>query len=106
MAIGMLGALCRRLRQTNRFIEDAVMFDVSGRLRKKLLELADTYGIPTPEGTVIRLRVTPKELATMVGATLGTVSRELRRYRSEGILELNRQGIILRHPDRLLGAFP
>jgi CRP/FNR family transcriptional regulator, cyclic AMP receptor protein len=101
LAIDMLRVLSRRLRETDEFIEDAIFLDVPGRLAKKLLELANQYGRHTPIGTVISLRMTQQELATMVGATRESVNKHLRSYRSRGILEIDRQRIIILRPSEL-----
>lgn len=101
LAVDMLRILARRLRETDEFIEDAVFLDVPGRLAKKLLELAETYGRETPEGTVIGLRLTQQELATMVGATRESVNKHLRAYRSRGWIELDRQRIVILRPREL-----
>jgi CRP/FNR family transcriptional regulator, cyclic AMP receptor protein len=101
LAIDMMRVLSRRLRETDEFIEDAIFLDVPGRLAKKLLELANQYGRHTPIGTVISLRMTQQELATMVGATRESVNKHLRSYRSRGILEIDRQRIIILRPSEL-----
>jgi len=101
LAIDMMRVLSRRLRETDEFIEDAIFLDVPGRLAKKLLELANQYGRHTPIGTVISLRMTQQELATMVGATRESVNKHLRSYRSRGILEIDRQRIIILRPAEL-----
>jgi CRP/FNR family transcriptional regulator, cyclic AMP receptor protein len=101
VAIDMLKVLARRLRETDEFVEDAVFLDVPGRLAKKLLELSETYGDVRPDGTVIGLRLTQSELATMVGATRESVNKHLRSYRSRGIIDVNRQRIVIRRPEEL-----
>ncbi|HZT08457.1 MAG TPA: Crp/Fnr family transcriptional regulator [Chloroflexota bacterium] len=101
VAIDMLRVLARRLRETDEFVEDAVFLDVPGRLAKKLLELADAYGATRADGTVIGLRLTQAELANMVGATRESVNKHLRSYRSRGIIDVDRQRIVIRRPDEL-----
>lgn len=101
LAIDMLRVLAQRLRETDEFIEDAIFLDVPGRLAKKLLELAGTYGRETPDGTVIGLRLTQQELATMVGATRESVNKHLRAYRSRGYIEIDRQRIVILRPKEL-----
>jgi len=76
-AIDLLHTLCQRLRETDEFVEDAVFLDVPARLAKKLLELAASYGTQGAEGTVIGMRLTQAELATMVGATRESVNKAL-----------------------------
>jgi len=101
VAVDMLRILSQRLREADSFIEDAIFLDVPGRLAKKLLELAEAYGRPSAEGTVIGLRLTQQELATMVGATRESVNKHLRAYRARGILDLDRQHIVIRKPHEL-----
>jgi CRP-like cAMP-binding protein len=98
LAIHLLKILSRRLREADEFVEDAVFLDVPGRLAKKLLQLAETYGRPGITGTVIGLRLTQQELATMVGATRESVNKHLRAYRARGIIDIEHQHIIILKP--------
>lgn len=100
-AIQLLRIFCQRLRETDEFVEDAVFLDVPGRLAKKLLELAGEYGHTGGGGTVIGLRITQQELATMVGATRESVNKHLRSYRARGIIDIDRQRITILRPDDL-----
>jgi CRP/FNR family transcriptional regulator/CRP/FNR family cyclic AMP-dependent transcriptional regulator len=101
VAIDLLHTLCQRLRETDEFVEDAIFLDVPGRLAKKLLELAGEYGQSGSGGTMIGLRITQQELATMVGATRESVNKHLRAYRARGIIEIDRQRITVVKPDEL-----
>jgi CRP/FNR family transcriptional regulator/CRP/FNR family cyclic AMP-dependent transcriptional regulator len=101
VAIDLLHIFCQRLRETDEFVEDAVFLDVPGRLAKKLLELAGEYGQSGGGGTMIGLRITQQELATMVGATRESVNKHLRAYRARGIIEIDRQRITIIRPDDL-----
>jgi CRP/FNR family transcriptional regulator/CRP/FNR family cyclic AMP-dependent transcriptional regulator len=101
LAIHVLKILSRRLRDADEFVEDAIFLDVPGRLAKKLLQLAETYGRPGPRGTIIGLRLTQQELATMVGATRESVNKHLRAYRTRGILDIEHQHIIILKPTDL-----
>jgi CRP/FNR family transcriptional regulator, cyclic AMP receptor protein len=101
LAIHMLQVLSRRLREADEFVEDAVFLDVPGRLAKKLLQLAEAYGRPGMGGTMITLRLTQQELATMVGATRESVNKHLRAYRSRGIIDIDHQRIVILRPTDL-----
>ena len=101
IAINMLQVLAGRLRETDSFVEDAIFLDVPGRLAKKLLELASSYGIQTPNGTMIGLRLTQQEIARMVGATRESVNKHLRSYRARGIIDMIGQRIVIRRRDEL-----
>lgn len=101
MAAGLLRALSQRLRETDEFVEDAVFLDVPARLAKKLLELGATYGHPVPGGTLISLRLTQHELATMVGSSRESVNKHLRSFRARGIIDVQRQRVTIRQPEEL-----
>src|SRR5439155_22540221 len=65
-AIDMLQALSARIRQSDEFIADAAFLDVPGRLAKKILELTEKYGLPGHCRLEISIRVTLRDLATMI----------------------------------------
>jgi CRP/FNR family transcriptional regulator/CRP/FNR family cyclic AMP-dependent transcriptional regulator len=101
VAIQLLQVLAHRLRGTDELAQDAVFLDVRGRLAKKLLELAASYGTQGAGGTVIGMRLTQSELATMVGATRESVNKHLRFYEGHGIIEVDRQRITVLNPEEL-----
>jgi CRP-like cAMP-binding protein len=101
LAIDLLELLARRLRGTDELVADAVFLDIGARIAKKLLDLAEAYGVVEPGGTVIGLRLSQVELARMVGATRESVNKHLRSYQAMGIIALERQRITIRRPEAL-----
>ncbi|MSQ23088.1 MAG: Crp/Fnr family transcriptional regulator [Chloroflexi bacterium] len=101
VAIEMLQALSRRLRQSDEFIADAAFLDVPGRLAKKLLELSDRYGKTTPWGTTLGLQVTQRELAAMIGATRESVNKHLQAFRVQGFLRSEGRRLVITDRERL-----
>ena len=77
LAMGLLRVLATRLRQTNEALQDAAFFDVTGRLARRLADLADTHGSEEAEGTLIDLPLSQENLAKMVGATRESVNKAL-----------------------------
>jgi CRP/FNR family cyclic AMP-dependent transcriptional regulator len=77
-----------------RFV-DVTSLDVGERLAKKLVELAERHGEVTAEGIRIPVPLTQYELASMLGLTRISIARHLARFRSEGILDTDRGGIVL-----------
>jgi CRP/FNR family cyclic AMP-dependent transcriptional regulator len=75
MALQLLTTLSQRLRQTDSMVEDLLFLDVHGRVAKKLLELAETHGVATPEGVRIEMRLTQSDLAALVGASRESVNK-------------------------------
>jgi CRP/FNR family transcriptional regulator, cyclic AMP receptor protein len=86
LAIRMLVAISRRLRQSTRMVEDASFLDVPGRLARVLLDLADSQGKQTDQGIVITSRLTQSELASMVGATRESVNKWLGSFQRLGLV--------------------
>jgi CRP-like cAMP-binding protein len=91
IALGLLQALSRRLRRADDKIGGLVLLDVSGRLAKLLLELADDN-----DGVTIARRLTHQQLAQMIGSSRETVSRTLRDLTDRGLIEINRRTMAIR----------
>lgn len=84
----VLSTLSKRLRKTDTLLEDKCFLNISERLAKKLIDLADKFGEPGNDGSVINISIpmTQKELAEMVGATRESVNKELGELRRAGIV--------------------
>jgi CRP/FNR family cyclic AMP-dependent transcriptional regulator len=94
-------ALAELIRRLTEQVEDLALFDVPRRLERKLLELAETHGQPTPEGLRIDVRLTQSELASMIGTSRATVNACLATLEARGIIRREGQRIVLRRPDAL-----
>jgi CRP/FNR family cyclic AMP-dependent transcriptional regulator len=73
IALGLLRALSRRLRRADDKIGGLVLLDVTGRVARLLIELADEG-----DGVTILRRVTHHTIAQMIGSSRETVSRTMR----------------------------
>lgn len=91
IALGLLRALSRRLRQADDKIGGLVLLDVNGRLARLLLDLADE-----DDGQHITRRVTHHTLAQMIGSSRETVSRTLRDLSARGLIEVGRKQMVIR----------
>jgi len=101
MSLAVMAALVNRLRRTDEMLEDAVFLDLPSRLAKKLLELAESHGVPTDTGFDIDLRLSQQDLADMVGATRARVNEVLVWYRDRGIIGMHRSHFTILKPDGL-----
>ena len=77
----ILSCLSMRLRKTDDLLEDAYFLNISVRLAKRLVELSKTYGHREGDTIKIDMRLTQKDLASMVGATRESINKELRVLR-------------------------
>jgi len=82
----ILSNLSMRLRKTDDSLEDAYFLNISARFAKKLVELAKTHGKRDGDIIQIDLRLSQKDLASMIGATRESVNKELRVLREKGLV--------------------
>jgi CRP-like cAMP-binding protein len=75
--------LCRRLRWTSEQVEDSAFLPLAARLAKRLLSLTD-------EGAV-KLRLSQRDLAALVGASREAVNKLLAEWRLQGAIRQRRQ---------------
>jgi len=87
--------LTTRLRHANEATESLAVLDVSGRLARCLIELADRYG----QGREIDL--TQTDLASIVGATRESVNRALAGFRQQSVIDQHGQRVLILKPDVL-----
>jgi CRP/FNR family transcriptional regulator/CRP/FNR family cyclic AMP-dependent transcriptional regulator len=96
-------ALAAMVRRLSGHVQDVTALDVSTRLAKKLLELADRHGEPSDDGIRIAVPLTQRDLARMLGLTRASVNKHLSALEGEGVLTAHREGIVLHKPDVLRG---
>ena len=90
IATGLLRAMCRRLRQADSMISSLVLLDVPGRVARLLLEMADKF-----DGENIRQRLTHHMIAQMIGSSRETVSRTMRDFVSQDLIEIARKTVTI-----------
>ncbi|MBI5344819.1 MAG: Crp/Fnr family transcriptional regulator [Deltaproteobacteria bacterium] len=73
-----------RLRRVESRFMDMLFQDVRTRLITIFRDLAQKYGVPVDGGRKIELRLSHKEIASLIGATRETVSLELNNLKRSG----------------------
>ncbi len=96
IALGLLRALSRRLRRADDKIGGLVLLDVTGRVARVLLELADEH-----DGERVPRKITHHMLAQMIGSSRETVSRTLRELADQGLIQVSRKDIAILDRSRL-----
>jgi CRP/FNR family cyclic AMP-dependent transcriptional regulator len=92
LANNLVRLLAHRLRFANEQIQALCTLDVSGRVARQILAMADRYGSPEDGGEVrIPIRLTQSDLAEIVGASRERVNQV--------IVELKQRGAIAVDPD-------
>jgi len=96
IALGLLQALSRRLRRADDKIGGLVLLDVTGRVARVLLELADEH-----DGEHVPRKITHHMLAQMIGSSRETVSRTLRELADQSLIQVSRKDIAILDRSRL-----
>jgi CRP/FNR family transcriptional regulator/CRP/FNR family cyclic AMP-dependent transcriptional regulator len=89
------------IRNTNETFAEAAFLDIPGRVAKKLLDLSESQGEASAQGRRIRMRLTQRTLAGMVGASRENVNRALARLVAHGDIALEKGFITIIRPAEL-----
>ncbi len=60
------------------------------------MKLAEDYGVPAPEGTRITLKLSQRDLSTLVASSRESVNKQLRIWREGGMVETVEGHLVLR----------
>lgn len=86
LCLHLMALLTRRLRRVNSALEDMALLDLPTRLGRLLARLAHDYGVPVRTGTRIEVKLSQKDLSTLVGASREKVNKQIRQWEEEGVL--------------------
>jgi CRP-like cAMP-binding protein len=95
-ALALLVSVCRRLRTSDQRRVEFVALDSTGRVAGRLVELADQFGVPSPDGGIrIDVPITQEELAGWTGSSREAVGKALQTLRRRGWILTGRRRIIV-----------
>ncbi len=99
----MLRCLVRKQRQLAVQVESMAFFKVPARVAHVLVRLAEDHGQPLPDGQGKRItyRLTHEEIASFLGTSRVTVSREISQLIRLGILARDKWSLIVLDEARL-----
>lgn len=89
----IIALLCARLRRSTDYIADATFLDLSRRLARQLVALANSDGA----SRAVTLRISHAELAAMLGVSRERVSKQLAAWSDKGILDQGRGRLVVRN---------
>jgi hypothetical protein len=93
----------RRQRIEQR-LKNLLFQPLRNRLIHLLVELADRYGRPTPEGLLIDVRLSHQDLAGIVGSSRESVTLGLGELVAEGLLRRRGRRLVVVDPKALVAA--
>ena len=96
LILRLLAVLCARLRQTSIALEQIALFDLPARLALMLLKLAGDYGRPSAGGTRIEMKLSQRDLSTLVASSRESVNKQLGAWREDGVIAMEDGFIVLR----------
>jgi CRP/FNR family cyclic AMP-dependent transcriptional regulator len=94
-ALALLVAYAQWVQRNERTMERLLPRDIRPRLAASLLELADRLGEPTEGGVVIGVHLIHQTLAEIAVSSRVGVSKEMARFRREGLVEPRGKGRIV-----------
>lgn len=106
LCIHLMQFLCVRLREANRSVEELATLSLSARLGRLLLRLAGSYGRRNDQVLRLDIRLSQKDLGTLVGASREKVNRQLRLWEQQGALAHEGGYMLIRKPAVLAAGDP
>lgn len=98
--------LCARLRDAWSMARVMSFADAEHRVRAVLKYMGERFGVPDPQGTVIRFRLTHGAIAAFASLSRETVTRIVKRLEKEGELDARPHRDILLKPAFYEGKQP
>ena len=98
----ILVVLAGRIRDTDMLLADKHFLDITARLAKKILDLGDTFGIREGGQVRIGVKITQKDLASMIGATRESINKQLKALRDQGLIRISGGTIEILKRERLV----
>jgi CRP/FNR family cyclic AMP-dependent transcriptional regulator len=99
----LFASIAGELRRLTHHVEELHFLDITGRLAALLARLAQEGGTPTTDGAVrLRGSLTQGDLAAMVGCTRQSVNKLLGQFTDDGLVRVERDGILVTDVDRLI----
>lgn len=102
LALSALGAVGRRLQETQTRMREMATEKVERRIAHALLRLVRQAGRRVEGGVEIDFPISRQDIAEMTGTTLHTVSRTLSAWEDRGIVAGGRQRVVVRDPHGLV----
>jgi CRP/FNR family cyclic AMP-dependent transcriptional regulator len=100
-AISLLRVLAVRLQRVSELVEDTLFLNLPLRLAKKLLALDRVYGEDTEAGRRVDLKLSQEEWGDLVGAPRASINKQVRAWREEGLISMDRGYIVIHRPEEL-----
>ncbi len=106
LSLGITRLYGLRRRRIERRLKYLLFRSNRERLVSLLLELAEQYGEPTPEGVNLKIKLSHQDLASVIGSTRETVTVLMGELQDEGQIVMGRRKIVVCDPAKLTATAP
>jgi CRP/FNR family transcriptional regulator len=93
VALKLIQVMARRFQQAQSKIEDMAFRDVTGRLSKLILKLAEEFGEQTSKGVKISVKLTHRDIGNMIGVSRETTTSTLNNFKKQKFIDFSRRYI-------------
>ena len=104
LSIGITKLIGMRRRRIERRLKNLLFRSNRQRIVHLLLELVEQYGTRTPDGVLIRIKLSHQDLADIIGSTRETVTVVLGNLQREGYVVTSRRKIVVVNLERLAAS--
>lgn len=94
-----LHILCGRIRESMKKMAILNFNNASQRIKMLFLLLTESHGEKTPDGTILKIKLTHQDIASMTALTRETVTRVLDRWQRGGEIRILKNKFILLKPE-------
>lgn len=97
----VMRVMARRVRRLSGSITDTVYADVSARVAKQLLALAQRFGTQEDGAMRVPMELTQEQFAQLVGTSRESVNKALCEFVERGWISTHRDAVVIRHSEPL-----
>ena len=101
LLLQLIASLVGYIQRKDRAMAEIAFLDIPGRIAQKLVDLAESRGERVGEGVVIRIPLSQRTLAGMIGASRENVNRALARFVELGYISQARGTITVLKAEEL-----
>ena len=95
-AIRLIEVIARRLRRLTQRADDIAFLNVSARLARRIVRLADEHGRGEGDGVRVSIRLSQQEIGDLICATRESANKHIRNWEQQGIVS-QRSGYLIVH---------
>jgi CRP-like cAMP-binding protein len=95
LAMRMIKLVGERRRRLEDRVENLLFKSAHARLAGLFLELSQSFGVRDSRGVIVNLKLTHKEIASLIGATRETVSFAILDLRKDNLIQTEGKRVIL-----------